>query len=95
MPPPAGLVTVTFDVPAEAISATGIVATIWVLVTDEGAIAGLDPKFTAAPLIKPVPSTVKVKAGAPDVALDGDIDETVGRLVLSKPYTSTAVEVPI
>ena len=94
MPPPAGFVTVTFTVPAEAISAAGIVATIWVLVTDEGVIAGLDPKFTIAPLIKPVPFTVKVKAGPPDVALEGDIDETVGRLVLSKPYTSTAVEVP-
>src|SRR5580692_1916326 len=94
VPPPAGFVTVTFTVPAEAISAAGIVATIWVLVTDEGVIAGLDPKFTIAPLIKPVPFTVKVKAGPPDAALDGDIVETVGRLVLSKPYTSTAVEVP-
>ena len=42
MPPPAGFVTVTFTVPAVAISAAGIVATIWVLVTDEGVIAGLD-----------------------------------------------------
>ena len=41
MPPPAGFVTVTFTVPAVAISAAGIVATIWVLVTDEGVIAGL------------------------------------------------------
>ena len=45
MPPPAGFVTVTFTVPAVAISAAGIVATIWVLVTDEGVIAGLDPKL--------------------------------------------------
>ena len=40
MPPPAGFVTVTFIVPAVAMSAAGIVATICVLVTDEGVIAG-------------------------------------------------------
>ena len=50
MPPPAGFVTVTFTVPAVAISAVGIVATIWVLVTDEGVMAGLVPKFTVAPV---------------------------------------------
>jgi len=94
VPPPAGFVTVTFTVPAVAMSAAGMVATIWVLVTDEGVIAGLDPKFTVAPPIKSVPSTVKVKAGPPDVAVDGDIDETVGRLAPSKPYTSTSLEVP-
>ena len=94
VPPPAGFVTVTFTVPAVTISAAGMVATIWVLVTDEGVIAGLAPKLTVAPLIKPVPATVKVKAGPPDVAVEGDIDETVGGLELSKPYASTALEVP-
>jgi len=87
-------VTVTFRVPAAAMSAAGIVAMIWVLVTEDGVIAGLDPKFTVAPLIKPVPSNVRVKAGPPDVALDGDIDEIVRGLAPSKPYTSTAPEVP-
>ena len=85
MPPPAGFVTVTFTVPAVAISAVGIVATIWVLVTDEGVMAGLVPKFTVAPLTKLVPFTVNVKAGPPAVALDGDIEETVGRLTPIKP----------
>ena len=68
MPPPAGFVTVTFTVPAEPISAAGIVATTWVPVTDEGVIAGLDPKFTVAPATKPVPVRVNVKAAPPAVA---------------------------
>ena len=38
--PPAGFVTVTFTVPAVAMSAAGIAATIWVLVTDEGVLLG-------------------------------------------------------
>ena len=65
MPPPAGFVTVTFTVPAVAISAAGIVATIWVLVTEEGVIAGLVPKFTVAPATKPVPVRVNVNAAPP------------------------------
>jgi len=85
VPPAAGFVIVTFTVPAVAMSAAGIVATICVLVTDEGVIAGLDPKFTVAPPIKPAPFTVSANAGAPAVVLDGDIDETVGRLASTKP----------
>ena len=78
MPPAAGFVTVTFTAPAEAISAAGIVATIWVLVTDEGVIAGLDPKFTVAPVTKPVPVRVNVKAAPPAVAEVGAIEVSVG-----------------
>ena len=78
MPPPAGFVTVTFTVPAVEISAAGIVATIWVLVTDEGVIAGLAPKFTVAPATKPVPVRVNVKAGPPTVAEAGAIEVSVG-----------------
>src|SRR3984957_21106221 len=78
VPPPAGFVTVTFTVPAEAISAAGIVATIWVLVTDEGVIAGLDPKFTVAPVTKPVPVRVNVKAAPPTAAETGAIEVSVG-----------------
>ena len=86
MPPAAGFVTVTFTAPAEAISAAGIVATIWVLVTDEGVIAGLDPKFTVAPLINPVPLTVNWKLDPPAAAFDGVIDEMLGGgVALSKP----------
>jgi hypothetical protein len=72
------LVTVTFTVPAVAMSAAGIVATICVLVTDEGAIAGLDPKFTVAPVTKPVPVRVNVKAAPPVTAEVGAIDASVG-----------------
>jgi hypothetical protein len=72
------LVTVTFTVPAVAISAAGIVATIWVLVTDEGVIAELDPKFTVAPVTKPVPVRVNVKAAPPAVAEVGAIEVSVG-----------------
>ena len=78
MPPPAGFVTVTFTVPAVAMSAAGIVATIWVLVTDEGVIAGLAPKFTVAPATKPVPVRVNVKAAPPTVAEAGAKEVSVG-----------------
>ena len=78
MPPPAGFVTVTFTVPAVAISAAGIVATIWVLVTDEGVIAGLAPKFTVAPATKPVPVRVNVNAAPPTVAEAGANEVSVG-----------------
>ena len=78
MPPPAGFVTVTFTVPAVAISAAGIVATIWVLVTDEGVMAGLVPKFTVAPVTKPVPVRVNVKAAPPAVAEVGAAEVRVG-----------------
>ena len=78
MPPPAGFVTVTFTVPAVAISAAGIVATIWVLVTEDGVIAGFDPKFTVAPATKPVPVRVNVKATPPTVAEVGAREVSVG-----------------
>ena len=78
MPPPAGFVTVTFTVPAVAISAAGIVATIWVLVTEDGVIAGFDPKFTVAPATKPVPVRVNVKAAPPTVAEVGASEVSVG-----------------
>ena len=76
MPPPAGFVTVTFTVPAVVISAAGIVATIWVLVTEEGVI-GLDPKLTVAPATKPVPVRVNVKAAPPAAAEVGAIEASV------------------
>ena len=78
MPPPGGgFVTVTLAVPPAAISAAGMVATIWVLVTDEGVIAGLPPKFTVAPLANPEPLMVSVKPVPPAVALAGESDVTV------------------
>ncbi len=76
MPPPAGFVTVTFTVPAVVISAAGIVATIWVLVTEEGVI-GWVRKLTVAPATKPVPVRVNVKAAPPDAAEVGAIEASV------------------
>ena len=67
----------TLTVPAAAISVAGIVATICVAVTDDGVIAGLDPKFTVAPETKPVPVRVIVKADPPAVAVAGAIDARV------------------
>ena len=46
--------------------------------TDEGVIAGLDPKLTVAPVTKPVPVRVKVKAAPPAVAEVGAIEVSVG-----------------
>ena len=70
--------TVTFTVPAVVMSAAEMVATICVLVTDEGVIAGLDPKFTVAPATKPVPVRVNVKAAPPAVAELGAREVSAG-----------------
>jgi xanthosine utilization system XapX-like protein len=78
VPPPAGFVTVTFTVPAVTMSPAGTVATICVAVTDDGVIAGFPPKFTAAPLTKPVPVSVNVNAAPPTVPLAGAIEASVG-----------------
>jgi len=78
VPPPAGFVTVTFTVPAVAISAAGIVATICVLVTEEGVIAGLVPKFTVAPALKPVPVILSVNPAPPTVAVVGATEVSAG-----------------
>ena len=48
------------------------------LVTDEGVIAGLDPKFTVAPVTKPVPVKVNVNAAPLTVAVAGAIEVSVG-----------------
>ena len=76
--PPAGFETVTFTVPAVAMSVAGIVATICVLVTDEGVIAGLDPKLTVAPVTKPVPVRVSVNAAPLTAVVAGAIEVSVG-----------------
>lgn len=78
VPPPApGFVTVTFTVPAGAISVAGTVTTICVAVTAVGVVAGFAPKFTVAPVRKPLPFRVNTNAGPPAVMLAGDIDESV------------------
>ena len=62
----------------QILQVAGIVATIWVLVTDEGVITGLDPKFSMAPAMNPVPLTVNEKLGFPATVFDGTIDEMLG-----------------
>jgi len=78
VPPPAGFVTVTFTVPAVVMSAAGMVATTWVLVTDEGVIAGLVPKFTVAPATNPVPDIVSANPAPPTVAVAGATEVSAG-----------------
>ena len=48
------------------------------LVTEEGVIAGLAPKFTVAPATKPVPVRVNVNAAPPTVEEAGAIEVSVG-----------------
>jgi hypothetical protein len=88
------LVTVTFTVPAVVISAAGIVATICVLVTDEEVIAGLDPKFTVAPLAKPVPAMVSANAAPPTVEEAGAIEVSVGAEEAALIVNDKVPEVP-
>ena len=93
-PPGAGFVTVTFSVPAVVMSPAGIVATICVLLMDAGVIAGFVPKFTLAPLTKPVPVRVNAKAAPPAVPLVGAIDEIVGGGLVTAKLTATEVPPP-
>ncbi len=53
-------------------------ATICVLVTDDGVIAGLVPKFTVAPATKPVPVILSVNPVPPTVAVAGVIEVSAG-----------------
>ena len=48
------------------------------MVTDDGVIAGLVPKFTVAPATKPVPARVNVKAAPPAVAEAGATEVRAG-----------------
>jgi len=70
-PPGAGLNTVTWAVPADAISPAAIPACSCVPLTY--VVVRLDPfQFTTDPLINPLPFTVRVKAAVPAVAETGD-----------------------
>ena len=76
-PPVPGFVTVTFAVPAAAISAAGTVTTICVFVTDDGVIAEFDPKFTVEAGDKTGAYRVNGKAAPPAVAAFGVIEARV------------------
>ncbi len=69
-PPGAGLDTVTWAVPADAMSAAAITALSWV--ADTYPVVRLDPfHCTTEPATKPLPFTVSVKAVPPAVADEG------------------------
>jgi len=76
-PPGAGLVTVTFAVPAVAISAAVIAAVSCVALTNVVVLAA-PLNFTTDVDTKPVPFTVRVKAAPPAVALVGEREVSVG-----------------
>jgi hypothetical protein len=90
-PPGAGLVTVTFKVPAMAMSEARMTAVSCVALTRVVARA-LAPKFTAEVETKPVPFTVKVKAAPPAMALLGGMVVIVGTGLFT--VNVTALEVP-
>ena len=70
VPPPEALNTVTLAVPAVAMSAALMLAVNWVL--DTNVVGRFVPsQRTVASAIKPVPFTVRVKAGPPAVADEG------------------------
>ena len=92
-PPGAGLNTVTWPVPAEAISDAVIAACNCVALTN--VVVRLAPfQLTTDPLRKPVPFTVSVKAAVPAVALDGDSELTVGIGLAALMVNAAFPEVP-
>jgi hypothetical protein len=76
-PPGAGLVTVTLNEPAAAISAAVMDAVNFVPLTNV-VVAAVPLKFTTEDETKLVPFTVRVKAAVPAVALVGESEAMVG-----------------
>ena len=97
-PPGAGLNTVTWPVPAVAMSAAVIAACNCVALTN--VVVRLAPfQFSIDPEMKPVPFTVRVNAAPPAVALAGDSELIVGTgfvcvTVIVPPLAVMAKEVP-
>jgi hypothetical protein len=71
-PPGAGFVTVTLNVPADAIAGAVIVAVNCVALTNV-VVAAVPLKFTTEEETKPVPFTVSVKAALPSKAVVGEM----------------------
>ena len=76
-PSPAGLVTVTPRIPADAMLAAGMAAVNCVELTKVVAAAD-PPKLTIEAATKFVPVIVSVKAAPPAAAVFGEIDVIVG-----------------
>jgi hypothetical protein len=81
-PPGAGLVTVTLNVPAVAMSAPVIDAVTFVALT-KVVVFAVPLKFTTEEATKLVPFTVRVKAAPPADALVGDSEVIVGTGLLT------------
>jgi hypothetical protein len=77
LPPGAGFVTVTLNVPANAMSGAVIDAVTWVAFTNV-VVRAVPLKFTTAPETKFVPLTVSVNPAPPAVALVGEMVVIVG-----------------
>jgi hypothetical protein len=92
-PPGAGFVTVTLTVLGVAISVARIAAVNWVALTNVVAFAA-PLKFTVAPLTKPVPVTVRVKAAPPAVALLGESEVMTGGGLVTLKLTPAEVPPP-
>jgi len=81
-PPGAGFDTVTWAVPAVAISVAGIAADSCVALAN--VVVRADPfQLTKEPLMNPLPFTVRVKAVPPTVAVDGDREVMEGAKLLT------------
>jgi hypothetical protein len=87
----AGLLAVTLNVPAVAISAAGIEAVTCVALTKVAAIE-LPLNEIVPPEMKPVPLTVSVKVAPPTRALAGESDVIVGTGLFT--VNVAAVDVP-
>jgi hypothetical protein len=92
-PPGVGLFTVIDAEPAAVMSAAVMAAVSCVALTNVVVRVAVFQR-TVAPLTKPVPLTVRVKAGPPTVALDGDSDASVGTGLLFVICSCCADELP-
>lgn len=90
----AGFTTVTWAVPAAAMSAARIAAVNCVALT-YAAVRAAPFQFTAAPLTKFDPLTVSVKAAPPATALDGDSPLIVGLGLLTVNVCAPDVPPPV
>jgi hypothetical protein len=92
-PPGAGFVTVTASLPALAMAAAGMAAVTWV--DEMYVVVSVVPlKETVAPLTKPIPVTLSVKAAPPAVAELGERDEIVGTGLAATTWKDTELLVP-
>src|SRR6266567_4714861 len=94
-PPGAGLNTITWTVPAEAISAALMDTSNCVPLT-KVAVRFAPFQFTTDPLTNPLPFTVRVKAAVPPVADEGDRKVIAGTGLLPGEFTvkPALLEVP-